>query len=295
MNCEKHRLWDFDDNVDYTAYLHETQPEDDGRSLRPAVIICPGGGYLMTSDREGEPVALFYTQHGFQAFVLRYITKDRGDATYPNALYDLGKMMLTIHENAHRWQVDVKKIAIIGFSAGAHLCASLAVHWQDAFLKNHLNATREQLKPAAVVLGYPLLDYEAQFEAVRNDPDFDVKDPINHMSRRQFMAMSNTALMGERQDEIRLREVSPVNCVSNQVPPVFIWHTAKDSLVYVINSLNFARQLDRYHVPFELHIFENGDHGLSLADERSAQIPEHINEDAACWRDMSIRFLRRHL
>lgn len=109
MNCEKHRLWDFDDNVDYTAYLHETQPEDDGRSLRPAVIICPGGGYLMTSDREGEPVALFYTQHGFQAFVLRYITKDRGDATYPNALYDLGKMMLTIHENAHRWQVDVKK------------------------------------------------------------------------------------------------------------------------------------------------------------------------------------------
>lgn len=93
MNVEKCGLKPDNEKVYYTKYLIDNSPEIETGRRHPAMIVCPGGGYLMTSDREAEPVALYFLAQGYQAFVLRYTTADRGDATFPNSLFDLAEMI----------------------------------------------------------------------------------------------------------------------------------------------------------------------------------------------------------
>lgn len=294
MIVEKVSLWGEEKQAYYVKYLLEKSEEYWKDKRRPAMIVCPGGGYLMTSDREGEPVAMHYLNQGYQAFVLRYTSKDKGDSTYPNCLYDLAQMISLVRENAEEWNIDPDKIGIIGFSAGGHLCASLAAHWQDDFLREKLGKPSEQYRPNAVILGYPVLDFITQQEETKNDPTAEIVDPQWGHSKASFMKIADQALAGNDLSPERFYEVSPINHITEKVPPIFIWHTATDGLVYVTQSMKFAIALKHHNVPFELHIFEEGDHGLSLANEVTASHPGHIMNDVALWTEQADRFIKRH-
>lgn len=206
-------------------------------------------------------------------------------SAYPQPLVDLAKAMLIVRENAGKWLVDTNKIAVCGFSAGGHLAASLGVHWQSGMLREKLNTDNEWLKPNAVILGYPLLDYQLMKEKVEEDP--------NEFARG-FWEISNKAVFGTpHPTEDQLLEVSPVKHVSVQTPATFIWHTADDALVYAENALNLATALARHKVPYELHVFESGVHGLSLSDETTAGNESHINEDCQVWFDLAAKWLNK--
>ena len=127
-------------NVTLTAYLQEVDGEF-GFSKRPAMLVIPGGGYAMCSDREADPVAMAYLKAGYQTFVLRYTVTSKGG--WPNPLNDYEQAMALIEENAEAWHIDPAKIAVAGFSAGGHLAACAA--------------TVAQHKPAAAVLVYPAI------------------------------------------------------------------------------------------------------------------------------------------
>ncbi len=125
-------------NVTLTAYIQEVDGEF-GFNKRPAMLVIPGGGYAMCSDREADPVAMAYLKAGYQAFVLRYTCTPKGK--WPLPLMDYEQAMDQIVENSETWHVDVDKIAVVGFSAGGHLAACAA--------------TVAEHKPAAAVLVYP--------------------------------------------------------------------------------------------------------------------------------------------
>jgi acetyl esterase/lipase len=299
MLIEKVKLWDDNEFVYLHAYILENLQEFQTGKERPSVIICPGGGYFGTSDREAEPVALRFANLGYQAFVLRYTTyfnepvKDITNRPTPNErwdyqqpLFDLTKAIITIRENASRWFVDTEKIALVGFSAGAHLVASLGVHWNSNLLREKFNLDGAKIQPNAVILGYPLLDYLLMKDKLEKESNEFVKG---------FWDGHNSAVFGTTcPSQEQLIEFSPVNYVSSQTPPTFIWHTANDDLVYAENSLKFALELAKHKVPYELHVFETGVHGLSLCDETTAGDDSHINPYCKVWFDLASNWLKKH-
>ena len=299
MLMEKIQLWDDSETVTLHTYILHNSMEFQKDQLRPAVVICPGGGYLGTSDREAEPVAMRFASLGYHTFVLRYNTyykewvqdfnnppAPNEKSAYPQPLFDLAKAMLIIRENASKWLVDTDKIAVCGFSAGAHLSASMGVHWNSSLLNEKFNVDNDVFKPNAVILGYPLVDYQLMKEKVDTEANEFIK---------RFWEISGKAVFGTpNPSDEQLSEVSPVNYVSSQTPPTFIWHTADDDLVYAENSLRFATKLAKNKVPYELHVFESGVHGLSLCDETTAGEPSHINPECKVWFDLADNWLKKH-
>lgn len=293
------QLWKDNEHVNLFTYILDNSIEFKKDEKKPAVIICPGGGYLGTSDREAEPVAIRFATQGYHTFVLRYTTyytepvrdfnnppKENEKSAYPAPLFDLAKAMMIIKENADEWFVDSDKISICGFSAGAHLAASMGVHWQDDFLKEKFEINSEVFKPNALILGYPLLDYNIMKEKLD-------ENPIEFLNG--FWEVSNKAIFGKiNLTEVELAELSVTNYVTSNTPPTFIWHTADDGLVYVENSLKFAEQLSKNKIPYELHIFESGPHGLALCDKTTAGEENHINPHCSVWFDLALNWMNQH-
>lgn len=234
----------------------------------PCVLICPGGGYGFTSPREAEPVARAYNDQGFHALVLHYRTAPH---KHPAPLLDVSNTLALIRQNASELNVDPEKIIVCGFSAGGHLAASLGVHWNKKYLQNDLCSSRGQNRPNALVLSYPVIS--SGEDAHRGSFD---------------------NLLGENADAQILKEMSLEKQVGNQTPPAFLWHTADDASVPVENSFLFAQALKKENIPFELHIYPEGPHGLSLA---TAETDE--SEDASMtvphvqgWLELSVRWIK---
>ncbi len=292
------QLWEDRDDARVQCYILHNSPEFQTGVKRPAVIICPGGAYLGTSDREAEPVALRFAAAGYHAFVLRYTTyykewvRDFQNpppanprSVFPQPLLDLAQTVALVRRHAEEWHIDPDRIAVAGFSAGGHLAASLGVHWHEAFLQERLGADNDQFKPSALILGYPLLDYLFMHEDSLNSGD-----PF----KRGLFGLAAQAVFGTPEpNEEQLRQRSPVLHVSSHTPPVFMWHTAEDGLVSAHNSLVFASALAKQGIPYELHIFTSGEHGLSLADETTADMPSQINPEAAAWFQLALNWLKK--
>jgi len=298
MIYEKIKLYTDREDVTLTSYVHSDSSKLLNGKNRGAVLICPGGSYLYCSDREGEPVALRFASMGYHAFVLRYSTYLEGRREYPdpakpipvnkrsifpNPLIDIAKAMLYIRQHAESWLIDTDKIALCGFSAGAHNCAMYSVYWNTPILTQHVNVEPEQLKPSAAILGYMVSDYLLQKEFALH-----ISDP----AMKNLFKMSIVAYTGKEEpnNEI-LQMISPVYHVSEYTPPMFLWATAEDGLVPAEHTLRMANALAQKNIPFEVHIFEQGPHGLSLANQSTSGSREQINQHAAKWVDLAEEWL----
>ena len=228
------------------TYVIDNSPEVDMDRVRPSIIICPGGGYGFTSDREAEPVALAFAAEGYNAFVLRYSVSP---SHYPQQLLEVSAAVAYVRRMAKIWHVDTDKIIVCGFSAGGHLAGHLGVSWQEQFIQDALELKEAENKPNAMILGYPVITsgtfaHEGSF---RN-------------------------LLGESYETDK-EKVSLEVLVSEFTPPAFIWHTFEDQAVPVENSMLFAQALKKYNIPFELHIYPKGGHGLSPVSYTHLTLP----------------------
>lgn len=246
------------------TYVRDASGEMKGHDKRPAVVICPGGGYSMTSDREAEPIALAFLEKGFQCFVLRYSVKQ---VEFPGALLELATAVALVRSRAEEWNVDPEKIVVCGFSAGGHLAASLGTLWNRDFVTEPLGFHHEEHRPNGMILGYAVIGAgetanDTCFACCRN-------------------------LLGSRYDAM-LETVTLENQVGDHTPPAFIWHTVEDPVVPVEQSLVMAQALQKAGISYEMHIFPRGGHGLSLCtDEVNTPMPA-----GQAWPEWAARWLR---
>ena len=238
-------------------------PVLDTRTERPLILVVPGGGYAYTSNREAEPIALRFLAAGFHAAVLRYSC---APSVWPTAAVELAWCVREVRRRAAEWGVDPHRVFVIGFSAGGHLACTLGTLWKEAPLS--LPGDGVSCRPDAQVLCYPVITLGA----------------FTHAGSRDNLTGGDAALAGALSLEKR---------VTAEVPPTFLWHTAADGAVPVENSLLYAAALRRCGVPFEMHIYERGSHGLATADEETSRDPAQILPEVQTWIDLAVRFLKR--
>ena len=220
-----------------TAYIQKNAPEIKNTDRRAAVLVLPGGGYEFVSNPENEPVALEYSAKGFQAFTLEYSVGEKG--VFPAPQLEVTAALAAIRANAENWFVDVDKIALVGFSAGGHLAASVGVHWP--MLAEKAGLAPETAKPNALVLIYPCITAE------------------------EYSYPGIKTVHGKGLDGETLKLLSLENYAGPHTPPAYLCHSAEDTCVPAMNTLLFAAALAKNNVPFETHVFKNGPHGISLA------------------------------
>lgn len=235
---------------------------------RPALLILPGGAYWGCSPREGEPIAMSFADLGIQCFVLEYSTAP--DYRWPQALLEVCAALELIRQNSERWHIDPGKLLICGFSAGGHLAASFCT------LRRHPDIARHIAAPdiAGAMLCYPVIT---------------ARPELRHTGSIQ-------ALTGQ---EIPSPESIEKFSLERHVqkgltPPTFLWHTAADDLVPVENSLLYAAALSKEKIPFALHIFPQGCHGLATADHRTVE-KSGLNAQAAQWTHIAKVWLKELL
>ena len=224
------------DKPDLTLYV----PEGDGPFS--CVVICPGGGYGAKAAHEGEPIALWLNSIGIAGAVVQYRVSPY---RYPVPADDARRAIRLLRAKAGDWSIDPKHIGILGFSAGGH-CATTAA---TIFAASNLNADdpvdRESSRPDALIACYPVISFGEK----RHDG-----------SMRNLLKDKDGQVDPAMQDYLSLE-----NRVTPETPPTFLWHTADDGGVPVENSLLFATALRINKVPFALHVFPHGPHGLGLA------------------------------
>ncbi len=251
------------------AWLLDASPEMPALRVRPAVIICPGGGYCMRSDREAEPIAMRLLAQGIHAFVLEYSV---APTRYPTAVLELAASVRLLRQNAEAFGIQPDQIFIMGFSAGGHLCATLGTLWDTPVFAQALKqGAGKDWRPDGMLLCYPVITMGA----------------YTHQGSREN-------LLGADAPAARCDALSLENAVSGSTVPAFLWHTFEDDAVPVENTLLFATALRKAAVPFELHVYEKGGHGLSLCDATTAQGSEHLMPDNANWMAMAIAWINRH-
>ncbi len=238
------RLYENDSRVTLTSYLH-SDAHAQGAKKRPAVIVFPGGGLSFLSEREAEPIALAFLACGMNTFVLRYSIREFGN--YPLPLLDASASVAYVRENAEELGVDADAVYICGFSAGGYVAAMLGVRWHEHFIAEELEIEYGQNRPDGIILSYPVIT-------------------AGEFAHRGTIENS----LGAAPTDEELYEHSLENLVSELTPPVFLWHTADDGSVPVENSILFASSLSASDIPFELHIYPHGPHGLSLATDETS-------------------------
>lgn len=247
MKTETYRIWKAEEyNYEQaygfipkiTSYLHE----DDEK--RPCILIVPGGGYCVVSPTEGELVALKFYEKGYQTFVLTYTTNLlQMTPLKMQPLNDISRAVRYIRKNAEQFGVDNHKVAVCGFSAGGHLCGSLCVHYNDV-RENNSEYMDISNRPDVAILSYPVIT-----------------------SGERAHRGSFDALLGKDAPESELEYMSLEKHVTEDTPPCFVWSTATDKDVPVENSEMFVQACKEKNVICAFHMFSNGKHGLSLANE----------------------------
>ena len=223
---------------------------------RPAIVVCPGGGYAYCSPREAEPIALRYAARGFHAFILRYSVG--WDAADFAPLQEVSWVIGLIREHADEWHVDPGKIATCGFSAGGHLALAAGLLGEN--------------KPNAMILNYPAV-------TLPNMPGVDFM--LKLLTGRQEVTDADADYL------------SLANHIDKNSPPVFISATAED-LLSPFGALAVANKYSQLGLGYELHMFQHGPHGYALADETSADgSSQMLNPAYAHWHDLSVRWLNR--
>ena len=235
---------------------------------RGMVIVCPGGGYSSVCfEREGERIATAYLAAGFHAAVVNYSVRPH---VHPQALLELAQTLRLARQHAAQWRLDPHRVAVCGFSAGAHLAACLATLWNDPTYFSPEEIAQRALRPDAAVLCYPVIA------------------PLDGADGHSFDNLIGSA---DPHHPLR-RELALHRRVTADTPPTFLFHTWEDEQVSVENSLLYAAALHAHRVTAEVHIFTRGQHGLDLCADEPARLrcrPEL--ERPYPWHELSCRWL----
>lgn len=221
-------------NAFHTYFLDTDEP-------LPCIVVLPGGGYGKRAPHEGEPIADFFNSQGFHAVVVDYrVAPNRA----PAPLADVQRTIKILRHRAAEWKIDPQRIVTCGFSAGGHLCGS-TVLYPDVYSADVEPDAIDALDctPNGAILCYPVISVSA---------------PFGHTG-------SGKNLLGKERYEREHADFCLEDRVTANTPKVFLWHTSNDEIVNVKNSLVFAERLRDNNVPFELHVFPEGRHGLGLA------------------------------
>ncbi|MBQ8510605.1 MAG: alpha/beta hydrolase [Clostridia bacterium] len=227
----------------------------------PCIVVLPGGGYGARAFHEGEPIAQHFNKRGMHAVVVDYrVAPNR----YPAPLADAQRAIKIIRANADAWKVDPEKIVTLGFSAGGHLCASTLV-LEDVSNAGHTpdEIDAQPALPNGGILCYPVIS---------------VEDDFGHVG-------SGKNLLGEKY-KYEKNYFSLQNHVTDKTPKAFLWHTSDDAGVNVKNSLTFAARMRDCGIPFEMHIYPHGRHGLGLAEQ---------HDDVKQWADQAADWVWRNI
>lgn len=219
------------------SYIHED------REIHPAIIVVPGGAYRYVSPSEAHLPAMEFYRAGYNVFVLVYTTNLTDDPLKLQPMADLSRAVRLVRKDARRYNINPQNVAVCGFSAGGHLCASICVHFEDIEDPDP-EYSEEENRPDAAILAYPVIT-------------------AGEFGHKQ----SFRALLGEKPEKSSLEYMSLEKHVTKHTPPCFIWQTEEDASVCVENSYLFAAACRKAGVPFSHHVFSQGIHGLSVATE----------------------------
>ena len=268
MQFVKHEIQVRGETVPLREYIPDPTPRGHFQTNRPAIIIFPGGGYGMTYEGEGEPIALSFLSHGFCAFVLNYSVYP---ARFPQSLLEGLSAVRFVREHAEEYGIDPNRISVCGFSAGGHLAASVGTLWKHSCINGLIEGDRRLYRPDSMVLSYPV---------------------INVLHRGSFLN-----LFSQNEEELTsevIELLSLENRVDEDTPPAFLWHNSDDFGVPSECSLVFATALNRHKVPFEMRIWERGGHGTCLGNYITQTMePEHAME-CEPWVNEAVKFLLKH-
>jgi acetyl esterase/lipase len=219
-----------------TPFLTETEKSSMG------VVVCPGGGYWNLADHEGIGYAEWLNQNGIKAFLLKYRLASNG-YRHPVMLGDAARALRLVRANASKWNLDPQKIGIMGSSAGGHLASTLLTHFDGGMTGAADPIERVSSRPDFGILCYPVIT---------------MGENTNEETREH--------LLGRNPGPELIQNLSSERKVTHDTSPCFIWHTYEDEMVKVENSLDFAMALRKAGVPFDLHIYTKGVHGIGLGD-----------------------------
>lgn len=217
-----------------------------GAANGAAFIICPGGGYARLADHEGHSIAVWLNGLGVTAAVLKYRLGPRYN--HPAPAQDVARAIRTVRARAREWGVDPNRIGVWGFSAGGHLASTIATQFDSGDSSATDPIERSSSRPDIAVLAYPVISMAVGITHAGSRRNLLGADPSSELE---------AALSSEKH-------------VTSQTPPTFLFHTADDSAVSVENSFLFAAALRAAKVPYELHVFEKGRHGVGLAQDNPA-------------------------
>lgn len=230
-----------------------------GTATGAAIVICPGGGYGGLANHEGADYALYLNQHGITAFVLKYRLGSHG-YRHPRMLEDAQRAIRTVRTRAAEWTLDVKRIGIMGSSAGGHLASTALTHFDAGRPDATDPIDRQSSRPDLGILCYPVIT----------------------MGSNTHQGSKNNLLGKDPSPEL-IEFLSSEKQVTAATPPCFIWHTAEDKGVKVENSLEFAAALQTHGVPFDLHVYQKGRHGIGLADKAPFTNAHPWSKDLVFW------------
>jgi len=218
-----------------------------GRGTGTAVVVCPGGGYgVLSWDKEGDQIARWLNSLRVAAFVLKYRLGPRYH--HPIELGDAQRAIRTVRARAAEFRVSADRVGIMGFSAGGHLASTAGTHFDSGDPAAADAIDRAASRPDFMVLVYPVISFTT---------------PYTHRG-----SMRN--LLGDNPDPQVAASLSNELRVTPQTPPTFLFHTTADEVVPVENSVLFYLALRKAGVPAEMHIYEQGGHGVGLAQTDEA-------------------------
>ncbi|MBQ9760011.1 MAG: alpha/beta hydrolase [Clostridia bacterium] len=227
---------------------------------RPCVVIFPGGAYKGRAPHEGINIAQFFNLRGFHAAVCQYrVTPNY----HPAPLADAQRAVRIMRANAEEWMIDPNRIVTCGFSAGGHLCATTLLFPEAYEATDEID--RIDCHPNGAILGYPVLALCGEIGHIR----------------------SGQNLLGDRYEEDK-EKFTLAQYVTDDTPPVFLWHTSNDPGVTVKNSLTFAEALRNHNIPFELHVFPKGSHGLGIPYKEELS-------DVRKWADLAADWIYKNI
>ena len=256
MKNEKLFIFPQDEKAHLITYIRDNPPEMSNEP-RSAILICPGGGYQWTSDRESEPIAIQFLARGYNVFVLKYSVAEM--AKNLNPLHEIELAIKHIRDNAITYNIRPDRVFVIGFSAGGHLALSSGT------------LAPKEARPNAMVLCYPVVTATCD----------------THLGSLYNFCGTETPL--EEQKHIFSLDLH----VDSDTPPAFIWHTENDDAVPVQNSKNLAEALKKFKIKHELVLFPEGHHGLSTAThETCKEIPENQPHPCSVWIDLADKWLK---